>query len=108
MAESDRSTKMHSTYKGTYGSLTFNIDRIPGQKVVAEVDFNGKKYSVAISINKAAMSADVVINAAGQKYNLNGKVEKIEASHKNAKLLQMRLKGNRKSDGSFKSKAKFS
>jgi len=33
---------------------------------------------------------------------------KIEVSHKNAKLLQMRLKGNRKSDGSFKSKAKFS
>merc|ERR1711892_1420667 len=28
MAESDRSPKMHSTYKGTYGSLTFNVDRI--------------------------------------------------------------------------------
>merc|ERR1712123_478021 len=38
-AESDRETKMHSTYKGTYGSLTFNVDRIPGQKIVAEVDF---------------------------------------------------------------------
>merc|ERR1711892_1879 len=138
MAESDRSTKMHSTYKGTYGSLTFNVDRIPGEKVVAEVDFNGKKYSVAISLNKAAMSADVVINAAGQKYNLHGKVEKtdswklsvtgdvkgavdfsillkkdyteakIEASHKNAKLVQMKLKGNRNTDGSFKVKAKFS
>merc|ERR1712123_119930 len=138
MAESDRSTKMHSTYKGTYGSLTFNVDRIPGEKVVAEVDFNGKKYSVAISLNKPAMSADVVINAAGEQYKLNGQLSKtnawkfsitgdvkgavdfsvlikkdyteakIEASHKNAKLLQMRLKGNRKSDGSFKSKAKFS
>merc|ERR1711892_395543 len=137
-AESDRETKMHSTYKRTYGSLTLNVDRIPGQKIVAEVEFNGKKYSVAISLNKPAMSADVVINAAGEQYKLNGQLSKtnawklsitgdvkgavdasimikkdfteakIDVSHKNAKLLQMKLEGNRKADGSFKSKAKFS
>ena len=36
------------------------------------------------------------------------KEAKIEVSHKNAKLVQMKLKGNRKSDGSFKLKSKFS
>eukprot|EP00090_Calanus_glacialis_P017890 TRINITY_DN2775_c0_g1_i2.p1 TRINITY_DN2775_c0_g1~~TRINITY_DN2775_c0_g1_i2.p1 ORF type:complete len:864 (-),score=245.27 TRINITY_DN2775_c0_g1_i2:151-2718(-) len=137
-AESDRKTKISGIYKGTYGSLTLNIDRVPGEKLAAEIDFNGKKYSFAITLNKAAMSADIVINAAGQEYKLTAKVSnesswkisvtgdvmgpvdasvlvkkdyteaKIEVSHKNAKLLQMRLKGNRKSDGSFKSKAKFS
>jgi len=137
-AESDRKTKMHSAYKGTYGSLTFNIDRVPGEKLAAEVDFNGKKYSFVVSINKAAMSADIVINAAGNEYKLNGKVSKtdswkvsitgdvkgaidatmlikkdyseakIEISHKNAKMLQMRLKGSINPDGSFKAKAKFS
>ena len=136
-AESDRRTKMHSSYKGTYGQLTFNIDRVPGEKLAAEVDFNGMKYSAVFSVNKAAMSADVVVNANGKEFKLTGKVSKtdswkleingdikgpvavtmlikkdfseakIEISHNNAKYLQMRLKGKRNSDGSFKAKAKF-
>jgi hypothetical protein len=137
-AESDRKTKMHSTYTGTYGTLTFNIDRIPGEELAAEVVFNGNIYSAVVSINKPAMSAEVVINAGGQEYKLTGKMSKtdswklsitgdvkgpvdvtvlikkdyseakIEVSHNNAKYLQMRLKGKRNSDGSFKTKAKFS
>ena len=136
-AESDRRTKMHSSYKGTYGQLTFNIDRVPGEKLAAEVDFNGMKYSAVFSVNKAAMSADVVVNANGKEFKLTGKVSKtdswkleingdikgpvavtmlikkdfseakVEISHNNAKYLQMRLKGKRNSDGSFKAKAKF-
>eukprot|EP00091_Calanus_sinicus_P000611 TRINITY_DN1052_c0_g2_i1.p1 TRINITY_DN1052_c0_g2~~TRINITY_DN1052_c0_g2_i1.p1 ORF type:complete len:271 (-),score=86.76 TRINITY_DN1052_c0_g2_i1:446-1258(-) len=51
-AESDRKTKMSGTYKGTYGSLTLNIDRVPGEKLAAEIDFNGKKYSLTITLNK--------------------------------------------------------
>merc|ERR1712050_297187 len=137
-AESDSKTKMHSSYKGTYGTLSFNIDRVTGEKLAAEVDFNGKKYSVVVSLNKAAMSADVVVNAGGKelkltgqvsktdswKMNINGDVNgpvdvtmlikkdfteaKAEVSHKNMKYLQLRLKGKRNSDGSFKTKAKFS
>jgi len=129
---------MHSSYKGTYGQLTFNIDRVPGEKLAAEVDFNGMKYSAVFSVNKAAMSADVVVNANGKEFKLTGKVSKtdswkleingdikgpvavtmlikkdfseakVEISHNNAKYLQMRLKGKRNSDGSFKAKAKFS
>ena len=137
-AESDRRTKMHSSYKGTYGQLTFIIDRVPGEKLAAEVDFNGVIYSANFSVNKAAMSADVVVNANGKEFKLTGKVSKtdswkleingdingpvavtmlikkdfseakVEISHNNAKYLQMRLKGKRNSDGSFKAKAKFS
>merc|ERR1711937_295408 len=129
---------MHSSYKGTYGTLSFNIDRVPGEKLAAEVDFNGKKYSVDVSLNKAAMSADVVVNAGGKEFKLTGQVSKTdswkmningdvngpvdvtmlikkdfteakaEVSHKNMKYLQLRLKGKRNSDGSFKTKAKFS
>merc|ERR1712106_1004998 len=136
-AQTDRTTKMSVNYKGTYGTLRVNVDRVPGEKVAAEVDFNGKKYTVAISLNKAAMSADVVINAAGKEYKLTGKVStnngwkisvtgdvagavdasimikkdfkeaKVGASHKNAKLVQLKLRGNRNPDGSGKAKAKF-
>merc|ERR1711923_68919 len=137
-AESDRKTMMHSAYKGTYGSLTFNVDRVPGEKLAAEIDFNGKKYSFTVTIDKAAMEADVEIKAAENSYKLTAKVSKtdswklkitgdvmgavdatmlikkdfseakIEISHKNAKMLQMRLKGSVNPDGSFKAKAKFS
>ena len=137
-AQSDKKTKLSINYKGTYGSLSVNVNRVPGEKLSAEVDFNGKKFTVDISVNKAAMSADININAAGKQYKLTGKVSnadswkisvvgnvggpidatilikkdykeaKIEVSHKNAKLVQMKLKGNRKPDGSFKVKSKFS
>eukprot|EP00092_Neocalanus_flemingeri_P037349 GFUD01040673.1.p1 GENE.GFUD01040673.1~~GFUD01040673.1.p1 ORF type:complete len:859 (-),score=238.55 GFUD01040673.1:100-2478(-) len=137
-AESDRRTQMSVNYKGTFGTISVNINRVPGEKLDAEVDFNGKKFSLSITLNKAAMSADIVVNAAGKEYKLTGKVSntdawkisvtgdvagavdatmlikkdykeaKIDVAHKNAKLVQMKLKGSRKPDGSFKCKAKFS
>ena len=72
---------MHSAYKVTCGSLTFNVDRVPGEKLAAKIDFNGKKYSFTVAIDKAAMEADVEILAAEKSYKLTGKVSKTD--HKN-------------------------
>ena len=43
-AKSDWKSMMHSAYKITCGSLTFNVDRVPGEKLAVKIDFNGKKY----------------------------------------------------------------
>ena len=75
-AKSDWKSMMHSACKGTCGSLTFNVDRVPGEKLAAKIDFNGKKYSFTVAIDKAAMDAEVEIIAAEKSYKLTGKVSK--------------------------------
>merc|ERR1719471_314892 len=138
ISESDRATMLSSVYQGTYGSASLKVDRVPGQKLAAEFDVNGMKYSFTVTLDKPNMAAEVVINAAGKQFNLKGQVSKtdswkldisgdingpieatvlikkdfteakIQLSHDNKKLLQMRLKGKMNSDGSFQAKAKFS
>ena len=63
-SKSDWKSMMHSAYKVTCGSLNFNVCRVPGEKLAVEIDFNGKKYSSTVAIDKAAMEAEVKIIAA--------------------------------------------
>jgi len=63
-AKSDWKSMMHSAYKVTCGFLNFNVDRVPREKLAVEIDFNGKKYSFTVAIDKAAMEAEVKIIAA--------------------------------------------
>merc|ERR1712123_481934 len=114
-AESDRTTKLSVNYKGTYGTLRVNVDRVPGEKVAADVVINaaGKEYKLTgkVSTNngwKISVTGDVAGAVdASIMIKKDYKETKVEVSHKNAKLVQLKLKGNRNPDGSGKAKAKF-
>lgn len=74
--KSDRRTMLVGSYRSDRGyDYTFNVDRVPGKKVDAVLEGNGRKYVLNGVLDKAEKLVTVDLDANGFKYKLTADVE---------------------------------
>jgi len=96
-AKSDRKTMLTGTYNSArFGTdYTFNVDRVPGKKVDAVLEGNGKKYVLNGVLDKAEHKVTVNLDANGFDYKLE-----VDADYNNDKV-EFDLKVNLGNSGSY-------
>jgi len=69
--KSDRKTVLQGTYKCEHGNdYTLNVDRVPGEKINAVLEGNGKTYIMEGVLDKADKSVKINIDANGLNYEV--------------------------------------